>query len=77
MDPIEKLELRVYPGADSTFYLYDDDGESYEYENGNYCLVPMNYSENERKLSLGASTGKFKCKAFDVNVVNVKRGSGV
>ena len=27
-------ELRVYPGADTTFDLYNDDGTTYAYEKG-------------------------------------------
>ena len=39
--PVEKTsqpqrlkKLRVYPGADADFTLYDDDGKTYGYENG-------------------------------------------
>ncbi len=28
------LEIHVYPGADGQFVLYEDDGETYDYENG-------------------------------------------
>lgn len=30
----DAIELRVYPGADGRFELYEDEGEGYAYENG-------------------------------------------
>lgn len=32
--PFDKIILKVYPCGDSSFEMLDDDGESYEYENG-------------------------------------------
>ena len=31
------LELRIYPGSDGRFVLYDDDGVSFDYERGEFC----------------------------------------
>ncbi len=30
-------ELRVYPGADGSFTLYEDEGDNYNYEKGRPC----------------------------------------
>ena len=30
--PADPIELRIYGGADGQFSLYEDDGESYDYE---------------------------------------------
>ena len=32
----DNLELRVYPGADGSFTLYEDEGDNYNYEQGEY-----------------------------------------
>ena len=35
------LTLSVYPGADNTFELYEDDGETLEYKNGHYAKIKL------------------------------------
>jgi alpha-glucosidase (family GH31 glycosyl hydrolase) len=34
-----ELDLYVFPGADNLFELYEDDGETTEYQNGNYAIT--------------------------------------
>ena len=53
------LELRVYPGADGTFTLYEDDGDTYAYEQGAYAEIPMTWKDKGRTLTLGARQGQF------------------
>lgn len=43
-------ELRIYSGADGEFFLYDDDGQSYEYENGRYSRIRIVYHDGTRKI---------------------------
>lgn len=38
--PDAELEIRVYTGADARFVLYDDAGEGYGYEQGQYAAAP-------------------------------------
>ena len=39
-EPVDgPLTLRVYPGADGRFSLYEDDGESFRYEHGDYTAI--------------------------------------
>ncbi len=45
------LELRVYPGADAAFALYEDAGDGYGYERGEYALTQLRWSEREKSLS--------------------------
>jgi len=35
----DNLELRLYPGADGSFTLYEDEGDSYNYEKGVYTTI--------------------------------------
>ena len=37
--------LLVYGGADGTFTLYEDAGDGYGYENGEYCLTRIRYRD--------------------------------
>jgi alpha-D-xyloside xylohydrolase len=45
--------IRVYPGRDADFTLYDDDGVSYGYERGAGKSVPLHWDNAQRKLSAG------------------------
>jgi alpha-D-xyloside xylohydrolase len=33
------LEIRIYPDADGDFILYEEKGESYDYEKGVYATI--------------------------------------
>ena len=56
----EPLLLRVYPGADGTMTLYEDDGKSFDYEKGAYSNIVCVWDERSRTLSLRAdSAGSF------------------
>ncbi len=48
----EPLMLRVYPGADGGFALYEDDGESFRCEEGEFTRIFCEWNDKERKLSL-------------------------
>ena len=39
--------IHVYPGNDATFELYDDDGQTYEYENKSYIKTIIEYREDD------------------------------
>ena len=53
------LELRVFPGADGSFTLYEDDGETYAYEQGQYTEIPMTWNDRQRTLTIGKQQGQF------------------
>lgn len=53
------LELIVYPGRDGCFSLYDDEGDSYRYEQGEYCETPVYWRESTRTLTIGPGTGSY------------------
>lgn len=44
------IELRVYTGADCEFMLYDDDGNTYNYEKGEYSLVRITWNDSAGEL---------------------------
>ncbi|MFZ0530782.1 MAG: TIM-barrel domain-containing protein [Propionicimonas sp.] len=48
------FEVVVYPGADGTGRLFDDDGLTHAYERGEYSLVEFDWSESARRLTLSA-----------------------
>jgi alpha-D-xyloside xylohydrolase len=55
----DQLELRVYPGADGRFVLYEDEGDSYRYEQGAYSTITMTWNDRQQTLTLGERQGSF------------------
>jgi alpha-D-xyloside xylohydrolase len=55
----EPVELRVYPGTNGTFALYDDAGEGFGYEKGEYSLVKLAWNARARQLSIAAREGSY------------------
>ena len=49
--PEAPLELRVYPGANGEFTLYEDAGDGYGYENGEYELTEFKWDDAEKTLT--------------------------
>lgn len=46
------IKLLVYTGEDGTFTLYEDAGDGYGYENGEYCLTAICYQEKTGAVSI-------------------------
>ena len=55
----KELTLRIYPGADAHFDLYEDEGTNYNYEQGRYTLIPMQWDDAKRILTLAARRGSY------------------
>ncbi len=55
----DKLELRVYPGANGSFTLYEDEGDNYNYEKGVYATITMSWNNGSRTLTIGARKGQY------------------
>ncbi len=51
------LTLRVYPGADGRFLLYEDDGESFGYRRGDWTGIELAWDDRDRRLSLRLAAG--------------------
>jgi alpha-D-xyloside xylohydrolase len=78
--PTDTIEVRIYPGANGSFTLYEDDGNSYNYENGKYATIPITYIDNPRNVIIGARSGSFEGmdtkKVFNVVYVSNDHGTG-
>ncbi|MDD4654233.1 MAG: glycoside hydrolase family 31 protein [Bacteroidales bacterium] len=55
----DRLELRVYPGADGCFTLYEDEFDNYNYENGAYTEIPISWDNANRTLTIGVRNGEY------------------
>lgn len=57
--PGKELEIIVYPGKDTDFTLYEDEGDSYNYEQGAFTTIKLTWNDKKKVLTLGKRTGKF------------------
>jgi alpha-D-xyloside xylohydrolase len=74
--PSAPIELRVYPGADAEYLFYEDAGDGWGYENGEFSTAKFTWDDDERKLTIGARKGSFDgmLKEREINVVVVGEG---
>jgi alpha-D-xyloside xylohydrolase len=58
------LEVRYYGTRESTYTLYDDDGETFDYEKGAYSLQPLRVVRDGGTLKgeTGAAAGPWKSR---------------
>jgi alpha-D-xyloside xylohydrolase len=79
--PADPLELRVYPGADGRFTLYEDEGDNYDYEKGKYATIPISWNDAQNTLEIGKRQGSFpgmlKERTFRVVFVAPGHGTGL
>jgi alpha-D-xyloside xylohydrolase len=78
---IDPLEIRVYRGADARFVLYEDEGDTYNYEGGQYSLIPFTYNEASKRLTIGSRQGTYtnmpQTRTFDIVWVDEGHGTGI
>ena len=54
-----QLELRLYPGADGSFTLYEDEGDNYNYERGQFSTITFTWNDARRTLTIGQRQGQY------------------
>jgi alpha-glucosidase (family GH31 glycosyl hydrolase) len=69
----ETLSLSVYPGADASFLLYEDDGSSFNYREGEWMGIQMAWNDTARKLHLELASGS-RMLPPERRAINVKLG---
>ena len=75
------IEVRVYPGADGRYVLYDDAGEGRAYQRGEHTRIPLDWNDAAHTLTIGARQGEYsgmqrKLK-FRLVVVGPSSGHGL
>jgi alpha-glucosidase (family GH31 glycosyl hydrolase) len=51
------LALNIYPGANASFTLYEDDGATFDYRRGEWMKIQMAWNESRRLLTLRLAKG--------------------
>ena len=66
----DNLEIRVYPGSDGEFTLYEDEGDNYNYEKGTYATIAFHWNNKSRTLTIdnrqGAYPGMLQSRQFSI-----------
>lgn len=80
-EPANPIELRIYPGANGNFTLYEDENNTYNYEKGIYATIHLKWDDAHRKLIISQRHGNFpgmmKERTFHVVIVKETKGTGI
>jgi len=75
------IELRIYPGADGDFTLYQDENDGYAYEKGAHATIPIHWDDTKKTLTIGPVEGSYpgmpKGWVFRVVVAGPGHGVGI
>lgn len=75
------IEIRIYPGADGRFVLYEDEGDNYDYEKGEFSRIVLEWNDAAQTLIIGERKGEFtgmvKNRTFNVIWVSPDHGVGI
>jgi len=76
--PAGNIELRIYPGADGAFSLYEDENDNYNYEQGAYATFKITWKDKTHQLMISDTKGNFpgRLKRRTFNIVLVDKGNG-
>ena len=70
----DNLEMRVYPGANGSFVLYEDEGDNYNYEKGAYATITFQWNDSKKVLTIGDRQGNYpgmlKTRTFTIVMPN-------
>ncbi|MEO8606572.1 MAG: TIM-barrel domain-containing protein [Chloroflexota bacterium] len=75
--------LNIFPGADGQFELYEDDGTTEAYQNGQFATTCIRVSARDAKIftiSIGAAEGQFSTtqkRSFEICLRGMQRPSQV
>jgi len=72
------IELRIYPGANGKFVLYEDENDTYNYEKNHFATIEFLWNDKAKTLTVGDRKGTFKGMLNErkFNIVLVKAGIG-
>jgi len=69
----DNLEIRVYPGANGEFSLYEDENDNYNYEKGAYSTITFTWNDASKSLTInnlkGSFLGMITSRKFNIVVI--------
>jgi len=77
----DPLEIRIYPGANGEFTLYEDEKDNYNYEKGAYSLISFTWDDTQKILTIADRKGEYpamlKKHVLNIILVGEKSGTGI
>lgn len=68
------ITLNIYTGADGQYTLYNDDGKSYDYEQGQFTNIDISYDDIAGLVTIGERQGSFadmvKTRTFNIRFIS-------
>ena len=55
----DALDIVVFPGRNGQFTLYEDEGDSYRYEQGLYSTIAFTWNDKKGELTIARRQGQF------------------
>ena len=55
----DPVDLRIYPGSDADFELYEDENTGINYKNGAYSVIPVHWDDKAMTITIGKRRGEF------------------
>jgi alpha-D-xyloside xylohydrolase len=74
--PDAPYEIRIYPGANGRFVIYEDDNETYNYEKGERATIELAWNDAAKTLTIGPRSGSFPGVIATRNMNVVLAGAG-
>lgn len=76
----DELEIRIYPGANGEFLLYEDENDNYNYEKGIFSTILFRWDDKKKLLTIGSRKGEFPGmllrRKFNLVMAGPGKGSG-
>ncbi len=75
----DDLEIRIYPGANGKFTLYEDENDNYDYQKGIYSTITFYWDNAKKVLTISDRKGSFPgmLKERKFRIVEVSKDNGV
>jgi alpha-D-xyloside xylohydrolase len=76
----DTLEIRIYPGANGKFVLYEDENDNYNYEKGIFSTISFNWDDKKKLLTITDRNGHFpgmlEARKFNIVLVGINKAIG-
>jgi len=77
----DNLEIRIYPGANGEFTLYEDENDNYNYEKGAFSTIKFTWNDAKKALTIddriGSFSGMLTERKFNIVLVSKNKGTGI
>lgn len=81
--PLDTLQLHVYPCGESSYTLYEDDGRTYQYENGEVAMTRFDCVQDGGKVRFkvnpvkGGYNGMYESRTYELTFHGITNPSSV